>query len=269
RRARPAPAPTAPLPETAPEATPESLAWVERRKRVRDEILGIALLLGAAFVGGALLAGGAVEGQSCTHTSSVFGPVGSCLRGGLLATFGAFGAALVPLVPAVHALNLLGRLRADADRRWLVFTIGLTLIVPVATALATTLANGATINPSRLDPLAGFLGSFVAYYLTRTIGLGGAWVAVAIAVSVLTAATLAWNPIRLLLGEGSANVHGAPVRPRDAESLAAIGGALAPADPLPSPRVTTAESVEPRAAEMPALDMSLCDGATAGGEPDA
>ncbi|MEA3246494.1 MAG: DNA translocase FtsK 4TM domain-containing protein, partial [Gemmatimonadota bacterium] len=261
--------PTAPLPEPAPDLTPEPLARAERRQRIRNEILGIAYLLGAAFIAGALLAGGAIDGQACAHTTSIFGPVGSCLRSGLLATFGAVGAALVPLVPAVHAIRLLGRLRADEDRRWLVFTAGLTVIVPVATALAAALARGATLDPSQLDPLAGFVGSFVAFYLAKTIGLGGAWVAVAIAFSVLTAATLAWNPIRLLLGGRTASVHGEPSRPKDAESLAAIGRALAPADPLPPPRVTRAEALEPSSAEMPALDLSLFDGSTAAGDPDA
>jgi S-DNA-T family DNA segregation ATPase FtsK/SpoIIIE len=269
RRARSAPAPTAPLPESAPDLTPEALARAERRQRIRNEIFGIAYLLGAAFVVGALLAGGAVEGEACTRTTSVFGPVGSCLRSGLLVTFGALGAALVPLVPAVHALKLLGRLRADEDRRWLVFTAGLAVIVPVATALATALAHGATIDPAHLDPLAGFLGSFVAFYFAKTIGIGGAWVAVAVAFSVLTAATLAWNPIRLLLGGRSARVHAEPVRPQDAESLAAIGTVLAPARPLPPPRVTAAEALEPNSAEMPALDLSLFDGSTVARESDA
>jgi S-DNA-T family DNA segregation ATPase FtsK/SpoIIIE len=247
------PAPTAPLPEPAPELTPEALARADRRRRIRDEIIGIAFLLGAAFVAGALLAGGAVDGQGCTTTTSIFGPVGSCIRSSILITLGAVAAALVPVIPAVHALKLLGRIRADEDRRWLVFTAGLTAIVPMIVSLA----RGANLDASNIDPLAGFVGSFLSYYLVKAIGMGGAWVVVLIALSVLTAATLAWNPIRLLLGNRSAHVHGAPLPPKDDESLAAIGAMLAPADPLPAPRVTKAEVLEPVAAEMPAMDMTL------------
>ncbi|HVZ50209.1 MAG TPA: DNA translocase FtsK [Gemmatimonadaceae bacterium] len=249
RRARPAsPPPPAPLAEPSP----EDIARTERRTRIRHEVLGIAWLLGAFFIAGALLAGGALEGQPCTTTASIFGPVGSCLRGGLLFTFGSLASAIVPLVPAVHALKLLGRLRAAEDRRWLVFFAGLTAIVPVAAALA----RGATPAVAVLDPYAGFAGTFVAYYVSRAIGLGGAWVVVVVALSVLTAVTLAWNPIRLLLGNRTALVHGKPPEPKDAESLGAIAGALGLLTPHDK-RITKAESLEPNSAEMPALDMSL------------
>ena len=250
------PRPTADLP---PEPSPEAIAKAERRERLKNELLGIALLLGALFVAGSLLAGGAINGESCSNTTSIFGPVGSCLRTSLLVVLGAIAAAIVPLVPAVHALRLLGRIPASEDRRWLFFTIGLTAIVPVTAALA----RGATLDPSNIDVLAGFTGSFVAYYLVMAIGLGGAWVLMVLALSGLTAATLAWNPLRLLLGNRSASVHPGHTSAQDPELLSAIGAALGTLSPRDTKGLTRAEALEPKAEEMPALDLSLMGSAKA------
>ena len=115
------------------------------------------------------------------------------MRSALLTVLGAIAAAIVPLIPAVHALKLFGRIPASEDRRWQFFAIGLTALVPVVAAL-TRMSSGAAFDAAQIDPLAGFVGTFVAYYLVKAIGLGGAWVVVAIAVCGLTAATLAWNP---------------------------------------------------------------------------
>jgi len=178
---------------------PATLARMARRAHLRRELGGIALALGAVFIAGALLADGVPSGASCTAAGGIFGPVGACLRSGVLLTMGALAAVVVPFIPAVHALRLLGRIEENEDRRWLFFTIGLAAIVPVAVALARTGA----VEAGTTDPLAGVVGGFVAFYLTRALGQGGAWVAVALATSALMAGTLAWNPIRLLIG-GSA-----------------------------------------------------------------
>ncbi len=243
RRAKPvsAPEPAAP--------TPEQFAKLERRLRLKSEVLGIGLLLGSLFIAGSLLAGGAVENQGCSTTTSIFGPVGSCLRVSLLFVFGALAAAIVPLIPAVHALKLLGRIPASEDKRWLFFTIGLTAIVPVTAAVA----RGAVLNASQLDPISGFTGSFVAYYLVKAIGLGGAWVIVALGFSGLMAATLAWNPIRLLLGNRSAHVH-PKAKVVDAEMLGAIASVLAP---VAAKALSKAEVLEPKSSEMPAIDPAM------------
>src|ERR1019366_2330168 len=166
---------------------------------LRRELGGIALLLASVFVAGSLLAGGAAAGQSCSSAGGIFGPGGACLRSGVLLTLGALSAFIVPFIPAVHALRLLGRIEESEDRRWLFFTIGLAAIVPLAAALA----HGAAVDASAVDPWAGLIGSFVAFYLAKAFGLGGAWVVVALALSALMAGTLAWNPIRMLIG-GSA-----------------------------------------------------------------
>jgi len=244
--------------ERAPEPaalTPEQLAARQRRARLKNEVLGVTLLLGALFVAGSLLAGGAVEGQGCTTTTSIFGPVGSCLRSSLLITLGAIAAGIVPLIPAVHALKLLGRIPASEDRRWMFFTIGLAALVPVVTALA----RGAQLDAANIDVLAGFTGSFVAFYLVKAVGLGGAWVAVALALSGLMAATLAWNPIRLLLGSKTAHVHPNLTTANDPGFLAALSAAMGTANSAKANGLTTAEALEPNSSEMPALDPALME----------
>lgn len=209
------------------EPTLEELARAVRREHLKREIGGIALMLGAVFVAGALLAQPAYTSASCSDAGSIFGPVGACLRWSVLTLMGALSAAIVPLIPAVYSLRLLGRIGENDDRRWLTFTIGLAVLIPVIASLA----RGQFAN-TEMDPLAGLWGSFAAYYLVKAIGNGGAWVVVALALSALSAVALNWNPIRAILGSAST------IRPADAH-------------------LTKAEQMEPPASEMPALDLSL------------
>jgi S-DNA-T family DNA segregation ATPase FtsK/SpoIIIE len=224
----------APAAATASEPTPDPVEMQQaaRRTHLRREVGGIALLLTSVFVAGALIAGGTEAGQSCSQAGGIFGPVGACLRSSVLLSIGALAAIIVPFIPAVHGLRLLGRIEESSDKRWLFFTIGLALIVPVAAALA----RGAAIDASNIDPLAGLFGSFVAFYLAKVIGLGGAWVVVAIALCGLMAGTLAWNPIRMLIGV------------RGPKAAAVVPAAL-----------TKAEALEPDAAEMPEMDLTLME----------
>ncbi|MDQ8155612.1 MAG: DNA translocase FtsK 4TM domain-containing protein [Gemmatimonadota bacterium] len=211
--------------------TPEQFAKLARREHLKREIGGIALLLGAVFIVGALVAPPAYQSASCADAGSVFGPVGACLRWSVLTLAGALAAAIVPLIPAVHALRLLGRIRDTDDRRWLTFTIGLAVLVPVIASLAR-----GQFGSADLDPLAGLWGAFAAFYLVKAIGNGGAWVVVALALSALSAVALNWNPIRAILGQS------------------------APPKPAADAAITKAEQMEPPAAEMPALDLSLMEG---------
>jgi S-DNA-T family DNA segregation ATPase FtsK/SpoIIIE len=240
--------------ETPAAPSPEAIASHARRTHLRRELSGIALMLGAVFIAGALLAGGAADGQSCTTAGSIFGPVGSCLRSSILLTLGALSAIIVPFIPAVHALRLLGRIEESEDRRWLFFTIGLAVIVPLAAALA----RGATIDAAQVDPYAGLIGSFVAFYLAKALGLGGAWVVIALALSALMAGTLAWNPIRMLIGgsvkRGAAAGASGASTTGAAETAAPGAIAATGADGL-----TRAEHLEPDSREMPALDLALMD----------
>jgi DNA segregation ATPase FtsK/SpoIIIE, S-DNA-T family len=167
---------------------------------VRRELVGIALLLFAIFLAGALLAGGgpvapwiATDRGVCSTIHGWFGPVGSCLRAYLQFFFGIPAALWLPLIPAIHSLRQFDRLKETTDRSWLVFLAGSALLIPIALGLAT-----ATATPSP-DQVAGLWGNLVAHYLKIVFGVVGSWFVVALAGSALTAATLSWNPIRVLV----------------------------------------------------------------------
>src|SRR6185503_5154327 len=81
------------------------------------------------------------------------------------------------------------------DRKWLVFFCGLLLLLPVAVGLAFP-----RVPTEALHASTGFWGDLVATFWRDWFGSFGAWIGVALAGSVLTAATLAWNPIRALVG---------------------------------------------------------------------
>ena len=86
------------------------------------------------------------------------------------------------------------------------FATGLVILLPVILSVAT----GAVADASHLT---GLWGAFAGYYLVRTFGGVGAWIFIAVGLSALTAATLAWNrmPIRLLILEGTAFIFGVSV----------------------------------------------------------
>jgi hypothetical protein len=166
---------------------------------LKREVAGIALLLVAVFLAGAFLVSpGTKIYESCTAAHSLFGPVGACLRAWSRDFIGIPAALLVPLIPAVHALRLFGRMESETDRSWLVFLIGFVVILPIALGLA----RGVT--PAEIDPAAGLWGAFFATYFAKAFGVVGAWIMVALAASVLAAATLRWNPIRALVGPAPA-----------------------------------------------------------------
>src|SRR6185503_884991 len=101
---------------------------------------------------------------------------------------------------AVHALRLFGRLESDTDRSWMIFFAGMVVLLPVALALA--LPDPPLGVASRW---AGVWGGLIGSWWQGWFGAFGAWIVVALAASILMAATLAWNPVRALIG------HRAPV----------------------------------------------------------
>ena len=218
-------------------ATDAPVAVNSRSSFIKREVAGIALLLGAIFLAGALIFGRAPAlAESCSQAGGAFGPVGGCIRWSILGLVGALAAIIVPLIPAVHGLRLLGRLEENEDQRFLVFTVGLAVIVPVAAGLARLdiIAAGAP------DILAGLWGAFAAYYVREVLGTAGAWIVIAIALSALAAVTLGWNPVRALLSIGRAT------KVNDVHHRGTEG-----------PEVSRAEALEPDAAEMPAIDLRL------------
>ena len=220
---------------------------------LKRELAGIALLLFAVFIAGALLTQRAPAPDECFDLRGSFGPVGTWLACSARWMLGLPAAALLPLIPAVHALRLFNRLEERADRSWLLCLGGLVLLLPVAIALA-------IVAGRENHWLGGMWGGLVGFYLSETFGRVGAWIFVLLLGSVLTAVSLSWNPLRLLIGH-------APERAADG-ALAAAAGVDAPADePYTPPRkrrkkgddAALALLLSPTPEELPAMDPSLMD----------
>jgi S-DNA-T family DNA segregation ATPase FtsK/SpoIIIE len=237
---------------------------------LKREIAGIALLLFALFLAGAVLVPpGTAVYESCTAARSVFGPVGACLRAWSRDLIGIPAALLLPLIPAVHALRLFGRMESETDRSWLVFLIGVVVILPIALGLARSVPAG------ELDAAAGLWGGFIATYAAKAFGTVGAWIMVALGASVLAAATLRWNPIRAIVGPAVPKGMGHQEQGTEALELA---GGTAPekarrkrgkkSEVLAGTPPDVATTLAPTPEEMPAIDPSLMRDAAAHEDED-
>jgi S-DNA-T family DNA segregation ATPase FtsK/SpoIIIE len=214
---------------------------------LRREIAGIALLLLAVFLAGAFVALALAELRAGVSVEASVGAVGKFLSQPLVTFFGWPAAVLIPLVPAVHALRLFGRLESTTDRSWMIFFAGLVLLLPVAIALSI-----APPPPGLPSAGAGLWGELIASWWRGWFGGFGAWVVVALGVSMLTATTLAWNPVRALVGRKPApapqvvaDAAPKPKRKRDkglADTTSDADRALA---------------LEPAFDEMPAIDPTV------------
>ena len=213
--------------------------------RLKRELIGVVLLVFALFLAVTILVGaGTSVTRSCIEAHGLMGPVGSCLRYGLFTLLGLPATILLPLVPAVHALRLFGRMRSDTDRSWMLFLAGLVVLLPVAFGLG--VENGERV----VTAADGVWGSFAAYYLHAFFGPVGAWLVISMLLCGLTVMTLAWNPLRVLIG----------VRVRRPELFEAVAAEPARGrkkkkelDPL----VVPAALLEPPPEEMPQLDATL------------
>jgi DNA segregation ATPase FtsK/SpoIIIE, S-DNA-T family len=161
---------------------------------LKRELTGIALLLFSVFLAGALGALALAQFRTGLSVRTSVGWVGWWLARPIVSLLGWPAAALTPLAPLVHALRVFGRLESEVDRSWMIFFGGMVVILPVAVGLAIHPAPGET------SAAAGLWGNLVSYYSREWFGGFGAWVLVLLATSVLMAATLAWNPIRMLVG---------------------------------------------------------------------
>jgi DNA segregation ATPase FtsK/SpoIIIE, S-DNA-T family len=230
---------------------------------MKRELAGIALLLFGVFLSGALLFQHAPQGASCFAATGVFGPLGTLLRCVAVNAVGVPAATLAVLLPFVHALRLFGRLEARADRSWLVFLAGVVLILPVGLGLVVH-ADRATIHP-----MLGLWGQAAGFYLPRVFGVAGAWLVVALAVSALTALTLSWNPLRLIVGRAAPS----PV-PAGAVLVSGVvqdGADVAPRSGRRRKKTLTPAAVallEPPPEEMPAMDPALMLGGVTAAERD-
>jgi S-DNA-T family DNA segregation ATPase FtsK/SpoIIIE len=217
-----------------------------RRAALKREVSAIALLLAGVFLAGSLVAF-AIGGD----VGASVGILGTVLAGPLVAIFGWPAAVLTPFVPGVHAMRLFGRLESETDRQWMVFFGGIVFLLPIALGLAFTVEAGAA------NPFAGLWGGFVAHYWARWFGGFGAWVVEILALSILMAATLAWNPVRMLVGRKAGKVAGASVA---AVAAAGTDGARS---------VDLALELAPAPEEMPGIDEAVVGEILTAETPDA
>jgi S-DNA-T family DNA segregation ATPase FtsK/SpoIIIE len=216
---------------------------------LKREILGIALLLFAIFLGGAFAALAVAQIRSGVSVEASVGFVGKILAQPLVSFFGWPAAVLIPLVPAVHALRLFGRLESDTDRSWMIFFAGMVVLLPVALALALPAPE-----PGVNSLGAGLWGGLVAAWWVGWFGAFGAWIVVALAASVLMAATLAWNPVRAIVG------HRRPLVRVIADAPGAAASEVAPKRRRKRDGEgdgNLALALEPPPEEMPGLDPRM------------
>jgi S-DNA-T family DNA segregation ATPase FtsK/SpoIIIE len=173
---------------------------------LKRELAGIALLLLAVFIAGAVGFQPSPSELSCTAARGVFGPAGACIKSALLGLVGLPASVLFPLALAVHGLRFLGRLESSTDRSWMIFLLGLSLLLPIGIGLA----KGG--DPDATDA-AGLWGTFTSFYLRRGFGSAGAWIVLLLATSALMAWTLRWNPIRAIVGRTLADRKGTAITP--------------------------------------------------------
>ena len=157
-----------------------------------------------------------------------------------------------------HALRLFGRLGERKDRSWMVFLLGMVVLLPVLFGLAGS-------GEREASALAGIWGDFAAFYLLQFAGTVGGWIILAIALCTLTAVALSWNPIRVIVAKRVRTVD-SMTAPTPAERVG-----LDPSKEIVVPASNAAASVvsatllEPEPEEMPAIDHSLMQ--TANEEP--
>src|SRR3954469_70009 len=158
------------------------------------EIRGIVFLLFGIFLAGALAAEGYTQLHFNGNVRGNFGWIGAPLPHPIALLLGWPAAAILPIAPAAHALRLFGRLGERKDRSWMVFLLGMVVLLPITFGLAQGGIREATA-------LAGIWGAFSAFYVLQFAGAAGAWILMAIAYGVLMAATLSWNPIRVVVAK--------------------------------------------------------------------
>jgi len=219
---------------------------------LKRELQAIALLLFGVFLAAALAAFALATLRAPVDLRASVGSVGGFLARPLVAFFGWPGALLMPVVPTVHALRLFGRMESETDRSWMVFFGGIVFLLPIAAALALPAPVAGLTSP-----WSGLWGDLIGTYTAKWFGIFGAWVVEILGLSVLMAATLGWNPIRMLVGR-----RAAPVVVQDDATADSPGGKKRKSrTPLPA-EVSGADlalSLEPSPEEMPAVEFAAME----------
>jgi S-DNA-T family DNA segregation ATPase FtsK/SpoIIIE len=218
------------------------------------EIRGIVLLLFGIFLAGALAAEGYTQLHGNGNVKGNFGWIGALLASPIALFLGWPAAALLPVAPAAHALRLFGRLGERKDRSWMVFLLGMVFLLPIVFGLAQGGVREATA-------LAGIWGAFAAFYVLQFAGAAGAWILVAIGLSVLMAATLSWNPIRVVVSKRVTTLDDfVPPTPAERAGLDPSKEIVVSAADKAATVVATT-LIEPSPEEMPQVDHSLMNAA--------
>jgi len=132
----------------------------------------------------------------------------------------------------------------------MVFLLGMVFLLPIVFGLAQGGVREATA-------LAGIWGAFAAFYVLQFAGAAGAWILVAIGLSVLMAATLSWNPIRVVVSKRVTTLDDfvAPT-PAERAGLDPKKEIVVPG-PEMSASVVSTSLLQPEPEEMPQVDHSL------------
>ena len=216
---------------------------------VKREMSGVGLLLLAVFIAGLLMTYAISTDGGLLEVRGAFGTIGAAIVAPLVTVLGWSGVVLLPVLPAVHGLRLLGRLNRAEDRSWLWFMGGLLVLAPVAFALGLRVGRETSL-------VAGVWGGMVAFYLEKFVGYVGAWLAVLAALSGLTIATLAWNPVLALFDR--APKVAAALNPKGADPALAALSMAPPPEEMPAIDAYAAPSLardvvaEPRTRKKPA-----------------
>src|SRR6476661_7057113 len=220
------------------------------------EIRGIVLLLFGIFLAGALAAEAYTQLRGNGNVRGNFGWAGALLAHPIALLLGWPAAAILPVALAAHALRLFGRLGERKDRSWMVFLLGMVVLLPVIFGLA----QGGVREAS---PLAGIWGAFAAFYVLQFAGSAGAWILMAISLSILMAATLSWNPIRVVVAKRVRTLD-TIVAPTPAEraGLDPSKEIVVPGPAMSASVISTA-LLEQEPEEMPSIDHSLMSDAIA------
>jgi S-DNA-T family DNA segregation ATPase FtsK/SpoIIIE len=210
------------------------------RDHLRRELAGVALALLAVF----LLLSIALESApladaACVESRGPFGPIGSCLRHAAVSMLGVPAAVLLALALGVVAAGLLGRDLPGSERRWGAFVGGMVVLLPIILATALGVADGN-------HWATGMLGGGIYAALRAAVGVAGVWVVMLAAFSALTIVTLAWNPVRLVLGPRPQPIAG-PAAHQDSS-------AEMPSRRRDNASVPEPEDLEPAPEELPAID---------------
>src|SRR5256885_6038203 len=150
------------------------------------EIRGIVLLLFGIFLAGALAAEGYTQLHGNGNVKGNFGWAGALLAHPIALLLAWPAAALLPLAPAAHALRLFGRLGERKDRSWMVFLLGMVVLLPITFGLAQGGIREGT-------GLAGNWGAFAAFYVLQFAGSAGEWVFLGVGHNVVVGVGRLWG----------------------------------------------------------------------------